>query len=278
MPKFDCVVGNPPFKGGLHLSFLELAYNISKQYILWISPSSQFLDEKGIKRKYESVNNIIEKHINNITFFNGNSLFNVGAFLPFAITYIDKSIINNNIQIIDKINKKTIMVSSLNEVNKWGDPIFTKFKCNIQQLCNKDNILNHLNKHVRDYFVNIAIIRGNVNFKDIDKMLDNNFYTFYPNNTKVERTIRTGRSGNIKFYVSFYKENDANNFFKYLKTNFARACLSIYKVNVHLDRGELKVVPWLDFSQEWTDEKLYKYFELTQEEINFIEKNIPKYY
>jgi dTDP-glucose pyrophosphorylase len=43
-------------------------------------------------------------------------------------------------------------------------------------------------------------------------------------------------------------------------------------------RGELEIIPWLDFTQEWTDEKLYKEFNLTEEEIKFIEKHIPKYY
>jgi site-specific DNA-methyltransferase (adenine-specific) len=40
----------------------------------------------------------------------------------------------------------------------------------------------------------------------------------------------------------------------------------------------MSLIPLLDFTQEWTDEKLYKEFNLTEEEIKFIEKNIPKYY
>ena len=55
-------------------------------------------------------------------------------------------------------------------------------------------------------------------------------------------------------------------------------CLSIYKINSETANGELEAVPWLDFTQEWTDEKLYKHFNLTQDEINFIEENIPDYY
>jgi hypothetical protein len=34
----------------------------------------------------------------------------------------------------------------------------------------------------------------------------------------------------------------------------------------------------MDFTQEWSDKKLYKYFDLTPTEIDFIEKVIPKYY
>jgi hypothetical protein len=54
--------------------------------------------------------------------------------------------------------------------------------------------------------------------------------------------------------------------------------MTIYKNNQNQHRGELALIPWLDFSKEWTDEKLYKHFNISEEEIIFIEKNIPKYY
>jgi site-specific DNA-methyltransferase (adenine-specific) len=79
-------------------------------------------------------------------------------------------------------------------------------------------------------------------------------------------------------FFSFQTESESNNFITYLKSNFARFCLSIYKNNSQLDRGELEIIPWLDFTQEWTDEKLYREFDLTENEIKFIEKHIPKYY
>jgi len=45
-----------------------------------------------------------------------------------------------------------------------------------------------------------------------------------------------------------------------------------------LECGEMELIPWLDFSVEWTDEKLYKEFNLTEKEIEFINKHIVKYY
>jgi hypothetical protein len=45
-----------------------------------------------------------------------------------------------------------------------------------------------------------------------------------------------------------------------------------------MDSGELKAVPYMDFSQEWTDEKLYKYFKLSKEEVQFIESYIGDWY
>ena len=38
------------------------------------------------------------------------------------------------------------------------------------------------------------------------------------------------------------------------------------------------MIPYMDFSQEWTDEKLFDYFELNQEEIDFINTYIQNWY
>jgi hypothetical protein len=45
-----------------------------------------------------------------------------------------------------------------------------------------------------------------------------------------------------------------------------------------LNKIDFSMIPNLDFNIEWSDDKLYKEFNLTNEEIKFIEKNIPKYY
>jgi len=40
----------------------------------------------------------------------------------------------------------------------------------------------------------------------------------------------------------------------------------------------LAYVPAMDFTQEWTDEKLYAHFGITEEEQAFIKEVIPPYY
>jgi site-specific DNA-methyltransferase (adenine-specific) len=63
-----------------------------------------------------------------------------------------------------------------------------------------------------------------------------------------------------------------------LLTKFARFCLSIYKNGANLNSGELKLVPFIDPTIQWTDEMLFQHFELTQEEINFINEFIGDWY
>jgi len=103
-------------------------------------------------------------------------------------------------------------------------------------------------------------------------MLQEDFYTI------VTKDIEITNSKNKHIFFTFKEENEANNFLNYLKTDFCRFCLSIYKNNSQLDRGELASIPWLNFKEEWSDDKLYSFFNISDDERNFIEKFIVKYY
>ena len=66
----------------------------------------------------------------------------------------------------------------------------------------------------------------------------------------------------------------ATNCAQYLKTKFARFLLSLAKVSQHGTAKTYRFVPVVDFSKSWTDAKLYKKYNLTKEEIAFIESTI----
>ena len=69
-------------------------------------------------------------------------------------------------------------------------------------------------------------------------------------------------------------ETTANNLSQYLKTKFARFFLSLVKASQHGTAKMYRFVPLVDLSDNWTDEKLYKKYHLTQEEISLIENSI----
>ena len=68
--------------------------------------------------------------------------------------------------------------------------------------------------------------------------------------------------------------DSAKNLSEYLRTKFARFLLSLAKISQHGTSKTYRFVPVVDFSEEWTDEKLYAKYGLTQEEINLIESSI----
>ena len=75
-------------------------------------------------------------------------------------------------------------------------------------------------------------------------------------------------------YVAFKTEIEAKNFISYLKTRFFRVLVSACKISQHTPSSTYRFVPLQDFSKSWTDEELYKKYELTEDEIAFIESTI----
>lgn len=67
---------------------------------------------------------------------------------------------------------------------------------------------------------------------------------------------------------------EAVNVSNYLKTKFVRFLILQTLVGMNISIMNFRFVPWLDFSQTWTDTQLYAKYNLTQEEIEFIESMI----
>ena len=67
---------------------------------------------------------------------------------------------------------------------------------------------------------------------------------------------------------------EAQNLYLYLRTKFVRFLILQTLVGMNISISNFKFVPWLNYDEEWTDEKLYAKYGLTQEEIDFIESMI----
>lgn len=72
----------------------------------------------------------------------------------------------------------------------------------------------------------------------------------------------------------FEEENIAKNVFSYSQTKFFHFLLGLKKITQHTTQKVYQFVPIQDFSHPWTDEMLYKKYNLTEEEIAFIESMI----
>ena len=85
-------------------------------------------------------------------------------------------------------------------------------------------------------------------------------------------------------FASFDDEKQANNFKKYILTRFFRILVSAIKISQSAPNRVYKFVPLQDFTDksdiDWSkpvaeiDKQLYKKYNLTQEEIDFIEKTV----
>jgi len=73
---------------------------------------------------------------------------------------------------------------------------------------------------------------------------------------------------------SFNSENECLNLLSYLKTKFTRFLVSQLSFSQDITKDRFAFVPIQDFSESWTDEKLYKKYGLNEVEIAFIDSMI----
>lgn len=72
----------------------------------------------------------------------------------------------------------------------------------------------------------------------------------------------------------FNSEQEANNALSYTQTKFFHFMFGLKKITQNTTSKSYQFVPLQDFSKPWTDEELYAKYNLTQEEIDFIESMI----
>ncbi|HOT42481.1 MAG TPA: Eco57I restriction-modification methylase domain-containing protein [Syntrophorhabdaceae bacterium] len=73
---------------------------------------------------------------------------------------------------------------------------------------------------------------------------------------------------------AFSSRKHAENLVAYMKTRLFRFLVSQFMYSHHITKDAYAFVPILDMDTEWTDEKLYERYGLTEEEIAFIESKI----
>lgn len=85
-----------------------------------------------------------------------------------------------------------------------------------------------------------------------------------------------GEANTFSYLVlgAFDTEAEIKNYKQYLMCKFTRFMLHLTYSSMHIARANFVFVPDQDFTEEWTDEKLYKKYELTEDEIAFIESTI----
>lgn len=273
--KFDRCVENPPFNQMIDMEFLTKCHSICDQ-ITFIHPSTWLLDEKNKQQKFLKTKEIVKNTFDKFILFNGNKIFQIALFVPVAITFFNKNKKVKGIFCKDNINNIDITYDNIYQINKYSNiDVYYNLK---EKIINNlpDNTWLHRNDNIKKYMISFTGIRGNVNLKSEESLVKDDFYTIVSSERKIQLSSEKVGDSFLKFY--FDTELEAINFLNYLKTNFCRFFISVYKNNQNLHRGELEIIPWLDFTKEWNDDKLYNHFNINEEEIKFIEKHIPKYY
>ena len=262
--KFDLIISNPPYTKGLDLKILSDVYEFGEK-ICFVHPATWLQDNKMKSKLYNETRELVKNHFISYEIIqNPSKLFNIClSFVDLYITLCNK----NEVGVCDKIYDIDIHGNS---------KIYKSLKNKI--LLYESN----LNKHVLTKIHNMDNFK--VSFSGIGR-LKNSRYEGDPTNGTyaiIPRTIESecyGKNSNKYLKFLFNSENEMLNFKDYLKTKIVRFCVSIYKINQHLDSGELAGVPYMPtYTQPWIDEDVAKELGLTEEELAWAINWIPDYY
>ena len=286
--KFDVELFNPPYQQGMFVQFMNKGFSLLKEggVMCAIHPSTFIINKKETSKGKEHVilNQTIEKYKSSVNLVDGNTIFENARFLtPLSITTIVKTKDPNIDVYYNHLGEsKSKKAKSVSEIwmhgNDLAQSIFEKIKSKMET-----SIDDHLSKKgaISKYYLSINKISGN---RPKSGIVGNNpdfnciFYKTDVDSGKYTDKLSVDYKEGDFNYIAVNTKKEAENLYNYLTTKFARFCVSLYKINVQLSRGELKIVPFLDFNKSWDDQKCFDYFELNKEEHNFINTYIQNYY
>ena len=264
--KFKSFIMNPPYSGDLHLKILKtLIEFINKDDFIGVSLQPDFRKDYMADMKNSAYNGIKEflspyacdmseisreqalMYFKNIQINEGLIIGTWGK----SACPVPLSIVNENVDIL----KKTLKYKSLKDVvrkyenDKYFVPITIMQPTWAKR---KNNILE-----------TYGVLENGFT-------LDGKFYQdarFYNSNVKKDRDL---------FGVPFDTLEQAKNFAEYLELKAFCFCVSVSHTK---SRYQLQFLPFpengcKDFDTPWTNERFYKYFDITPDEQKIIEKTM----
>jgi hypothetical protein len=303
--KFDIVIGNPPYneefkgKNGYALPLFNkfTEYYMNKCKILsYVIPSRWFNGGKGLDKFLHFMTNRTNLvYIKNYT--NSQDIFGTNAIIKGGVNYFLKDedyngLCNFNNTLID-LKQFDIIID-----NKYMSIIKKILNCEkITSLYNSkgyyglgltDKRLTNENKngYIKCY---ISKVKGFINYVD-KSTIDVKKLVNYKVITVTASTANNDCFGNMfigeltdvhsESYISFNvnTKEEAESLLSYLQTRFANFLLKLRKITHNISENTCKWIPLPPLNKEWTDDEVYKHFNLSEDDIKLInETNIVGY-
>ena len=251
---FDHIIMNPPYDNNLHLKILREAMKHSDDVvnlspIRWLQDPLAEYKKNSDWKKFEDIRSHIES-LDVISAAEANKHFGIGLFANLGIYHITK---NGGANIFPKPFISQGLFDKVNLPTYQG-----KYKSFYSERTSENY------KNFDKPFVKVSAVHGHVDVKD--------WFDILTPQKELAMSKKQNTGGSRTFTFNFDTQEEAENFFAYCQTKFVKACNGNVKTNIGLP---LKYLPFMPtYTRLWTDEMLYKFFELTSEEIKEIESAI----
>ena len=275
--KINKVLMNPPYDGSLHLEVLEATLKAAKetntecevasvQPARWLEdPLAEYKQGSDYKKyKQTLIDNISKLQLVDAT--TACKAFNIMNSTDLAIYTFNTTRAEIKITVQDNlINKLYSKISTMTTLHdKLDQNVVDGFRCEVKKLTSGTGGHN-LGDYDSSKVADVNIVWGP--YTD-GYTKDGNFFT-------------AGRQKNqfTKDYfansIKFNSLDLANNFYLSCNTNFYRRLIHLFKWDVNVP---LRFLPYMeDYSKVWTDEDYCKFFDLTEEESEFMCRKVDDY-
>ena len=275
--KINKVLMNPPYDGSLHLEVLEATLKAAKetnaecevvsvQPTRWLEdPLAEYKQGSDYKKyKQTLIDNISKLQLVDAT--TACKAFNIMNSTDLAIYTFNTTRTEIKITVQDNlINKLYSKISTMTTLHdKLDQNVVDGFRCEVKKLTSGTGGHN-LGDYDSSKVADVNIVWGP--YTD-GYTKDGNFFT-------------AGRQKNqfTKDYfansIKFNSLDLANNFYLSCNTNFYRRLIHLFKWDVNVP---LRFLPYMeDYSKVWTDEDYCKFFDLTEEESEFMCRKVDDY-
>lgn len=276
--KFDVVIGNPPYNKDIYLDFVTLGHTLANKYDCWITPAKW--QAKGGQKNEDFRKNIVPYMSTIVYYPNSGDVFDIveksgiSCYLISANKNISKTVIKN----IDKFENHPGFNS---DFEVWGG--YTLYNQKVASIINKCNgIVNNIK----------------LNFKDHNKynVIGTLMLSFGGGSNRKTMWSTTGTlnaiselkivhqknldsyGNNFKYYYCNSDIKKCESFISYCNTRIIRFLVFIGCCGDSISNTETwRFVPAPEaFDHIFTDQELYKKYNLTDEEINIIESVIKE--
>lgn len=289
--KFDVVIGNPPYQDGKDKTFFQKFVNMSfklADIVSMIIPATWTAPSGKNKKFFSTVteNIVVYKFLGRTAFpdvelstcyFISNKadcceivINGIRSPAGTNVTYLPSGDSNISLTIIDKMKLQNQC------------PLIAK----IGSLYRKDVQLDHTG--IKCIF-SAGLSGADYDWDTVSRhhLTNGSIKGYGAHKTIFSGFTQLGKLGTVKYagpdyacaaqclFVEVPDENCANNLQKYLTSKIFRVVMQELKGTVKSNsRRMLASLPLVDVNRSWTDNELYSYFNLTQQEINYIEETI----